>query len=53
MGAEGWLFLFAVLASAALLFSMVFYIILFSDLECDYVCFGKMFKMKKREREAD
>jgi len=37
MGGEGWLFLFAVLAAAGLLFSMVFYIILFSDLECDYV----------------
>lgn len=34
---EGWLFLFAVLLSAVLLFTMVFYIIMFSDLECDYI----------------
>ncbi|PWN19109.1 cornichon, partial [Microstroma glucosiphilum] len=33
----GWLFLFAVLVAAALLFTMVFYIIMFSDLECDYI----------------
>ncbi|KAG8985937.1 hypothetical protein FRB94_004804 [Tulasnella sp. JGI-2019a] len=33
----GWLFLFSVLAAAALLFTMVFYIIMFSDLECDYI----------------
>eukprot|EP00835_Amoeboradix_gromovi_P005824 NODE_592_length_6322_cov_0.357063.p4 type:complete len:131 gc:universal NODE_592_length_6322_cov_0.357063:4050-3658(-) len=32
-----WLWLFAVLLSALLLFCMVFYIILFSDLECDYI----------------
>ncbi|UZJ51629.1 hypothetical protein CBS101457_000949 [Exobasidium rhododendri] len=37
MTGEGWLFLFAVLLSAALLFTMVFYIIMFSDLECDYI----------------
>ncbi|KDN36784.1 putative ERV14-ER-derived vesicles protein [Tilletiaria anomala UBC 951] len=34
---EGWLFLLAVLVSAGLLFTMVFYIIMFSDLECDYI----------------
>jgi len=32
-----WLFLFAVLMAAALLFTMVFFIIMFSDLECDYI----------------
>jgi len=32
-----WLYLFAVLAAAALLFTMVFFIIMFSDLECDYI----------------
>eukprot|EP00834_Sanchytrium_tribonematis_P007314 NODE_644_length_5057_cov_0.295079.p4 type:complete len:132 gc:universal NODE_644_length_5057_cov_0.295079:1297-1692(+) len=32
-----WLWLFAVLLSALLLFCMVFFIILFSDLECDYI----------------
>jgi len=37
MGGVGWLFLFAVLVSAALLFTMVFFIIMFSDLECDYI----------------
>ncbi|KAF8739270.1 hypothetical protein AX14_010245 [Amanita brunnescens Koide BX004] len=36
MGA-GWLFLFAVLWSAILLFGMVFFIIMFSDLESDYI----------------
>ncbi|QRV84091.1 ER-derived vesicles protein ERV14 [Ceratobasidium sp. AG-Ba] len=36
MGA-GWLFLFAVLMAAGLLFTMVFFIIMFSDLECDYI----------------
>ncbi|KAG9104530.1 hypothetical protein FRC06_001616 [Ceratobasidium sp. 370] len=36
MGA-GWLFLFAVLIAAGLLFTMVFFIIMFSDLECDYI----------------
>ncbi|KIK09209.1 hypothetical protein K443DRAFT_671692 [Laccaria amethystina LaAM-08-1] len=33
----GWLFLFAVLYSAALLFGMVFFVIMFSDLESDYI----------------
>ncbi|PWN43012.1 putative ERV14 [Ceraceosorus guamensis] len=37
MTGEGWLFLFAVLLAAGLLFTMVFYIIMFSDLECDYI----------------
>ncbi|KAF9447177.1 cornichon [Macrolepiota fuliginosa MF-IS2] len=37
MGGAGWLFLFAVLMAAGLLFCMVFYIIMFSDLECDYI----------------
>jgi len=37
MGGEGWLFLFAVLMAAVLLFTMVFFIIMFSDLECDYI----------------
>lgn len=37
MGGAGWLFLFAVLAAAGLLFCMVFFIIMFSDLECDYI----------------
>ncbi|KAJ3575050.1 hypothetical protein NP233_g1341 [Leucocoprinus birnbaumii] len=32
-----WLFLFAVLMAAGLLFCMVFFIIMFSDLECDYI----------------
>ncbi|KAI9637212.1 cornichon [Dioszegia hungarica] len=37
MGGEGWLFLFSVLMAAVLLFTMVFFIIMFSDLECDYI----------------
>ncbi|KAF8633271.1 hypothetical protein AX17_004446 [Amanita inopinata Kibby_2008] len=37
MGGAGWLFLFAVLVAAGLLFCMVFFIIMFSDLECDYI----------------
>jgi len=37
MGGIGWVFLFAVLMAAGLLFCMVFFIIMFSDLECDYV----------------
>ncbi|PWN26600.1 hypothetical protein BDZ90DRAFT_233206 [Jaminaea rosea] len=37
MPGEGWLYLLAVLIAAALLFTMVFYIIMFSDLECDYI----------------
>ncbi|KAL0094679.1 cornichon protein-domain-containing protein [Phycomyces blakesleeanus] len=34
---EPMLFLFAVIMAALLLFSMVFFVIMFSDLECDYV----------------
>ncbi|PPQ88460.1 hypothetical protein CVT25_011586 [Psilocybe cyanescens] len=34
---SGWLFLFAVLYAAALLFGMVFFIIMYSDLESDYI----------------
>ncbi|CAO1636646.1 unnamed protein product [Jaminaea pallidilutea] len=37
MPGEAWLFLLAVLTAAGLLFTMVFYIIMFSDLECDYI----------------
>ncbi|EKM81097.1 hypothetical protein AGABI1DRAFT_112798 [Agaricus bisporus var. burnettii JB137-S8] len=37
MGSAGWLFLFGVLMAAGLLFCMVFFIIMFSDLECDYI----------------
>jgi len=37
MGGSGWLFLLAVLVAAGLLFCMVFFIIMFSDLECDYI----------------
>ncbi|KAH0829191.1 cornichon protein-domain-containing protein [Lanmaoa asiatica] len=37
MGGAGWLFLFSVLMAAGLLFTMVFFIIMFSDLECDYI----------------
>ncbi|KDQ20038.1 hypothetical protein BOTBODRAFT_51391 [Botryobasidium botryosum FD-172 SS1] len=37
MTGAGWLFLFAVIAAAGLLFTMVFFIIMFSDLECDYI----------------
>jgi len=37
MSGEAWLFLFAVIMSAALLFTAVFFIIMFSDLECDYL----------------
>jgi hypothetical protein len=37
MTGEAMLFLFSVVVSAALLFAMVYYIIMFSDLECDYV----------------
>jgi hypothetical protein len=33
----GWIFLFAVLYAAALLFGMVFFIIMYSDLESDYI----------------
>ncbi|GAC76148.1 ER vesicle integral membrane protein [Moesziomyces antarcticus T-34] len=35
--ASCWLFLLSVLLSAVLLFTMVFFIIMFSDLECDYI----------------
>ncbi|KAJ1513126.1 hypothetical protein HMI55_005884 [Coelomomyces lativittatus] len=34
---DAWLFLFSVIVSAVLLFAMVFFIIMFSDLECDYI----------------
>ncbi|KAH6914330.1 ER-derived vesicles protein ERV14 [Coprinopsis sp. MPI-PUGE-AT-0042] len=37
MTGAGWLFLFSVLMVAGLLFCMVFFIIMFSDLECDYI----------------
>ncbi|KAJ6449635.1 cornichon [Mycena vulgaris] len=37
MGGAGWLFLFAVLMAAGLLFCMVFFIIMLSDLESDYI----------------
>ncbi|KAF8891752.1 cornichon [Infundibulicybe gibba] len=37
MGGAGWLFLFSVLMAAGLLFCMVFFIIMFSDLESDYI----------------
>ncbi|GAA96112.1 uncharacterized protein L969DRAFT_68865 [Mixia osmundae IAM 14324] len=37
MSGEAWLFLFAVIMSAVLLFTSVFFIIMFSDLECDYL----------------
>ncbi|KAI8612347.1 cornichon [Chytriomyces sp. MP71] len=37
MNGEAWLFLFAVVVAALLLFNMVFFIIMFSDLECDYI----------------
>ncbi|OAD79666.1 hypothetical protein PHYBLDRAFT_27482 [Phycomyces blakesleeanus NRRL 1555(-)] len=37
MVGEAMLFLFAVIMAALLLFSMVFFVIMFSDLECDYV----------------
>ncbi|KAF8161249.1 cornichon [Crassisporium funariophilum] len=34
---SGWLFLFTVLYSAGLLFGMIFVVIMFSDLESDYI----------------
>ncbi|EGG08002.1 uncharacterized protein MELLADRAFT_35170, partial [Melampsora larici-populina 98AG31] len=34
---EAWLFLLGVIVAAVLLFTAVFYIIMFSDLECDYL----------------
>jgi formate-dependent nitrite reductase membrane component NrfD len=37
MTGEAMLFLFSVVVSASLLFAMVYFIIMFSDLECDYV----------------
>ncbi|MBW0488415.1 hypothetical protein O181_028130 [Austropuccinia psidii MF-1] len=37
MSGEPWLFLAAVVVTAVLLFTAVFYIIMFSDLECDYM----------------
>ncbi|KAI9100427.1 cornichon [Phlyctochytrium arcticum] len=37
MNSEGFLFLFGVVMAALLLFAMVFFIIMFSDLECDYI----------------
>jgi len=37
MGYAAWLFLFSVFAVAALLFISIFFIIMFSDLESDYV----------------
>lgn len=37
MSGEAWLYLFSVIMSAVLLFTAVFFIIMFSDLECDYM----------------
>lgn len=37
MHSEAILFLFSVVISAGLLFAMVYFIIMYSDLECDYV----------------
>ncbi|KAJ3361947.1 hypothetical protein AMAG_09567 [Allomyces macrogynus ATCC 38327] len=37
MISESGLFLFGVVMSAVLLFAMVFFIIMYSDLECDYI----------------
>ncbi|BFZ62499.1 COPII-coated vesicle protein [Saitoella coloradoensis] len=37
MTGEGWLFLFAVLVNAVNLFLQVFFTIMYSDLECDYI----------------
>ncbi|ORZ31237.1 ER to Golgi transport-like protein [Catenaria anguillulae PL171] len=37
MVSEAVLFLFGVVMAAVLLFAMVFFIIMFSDLECDYI----------------
>ncbi|ODQ52205.1 cornichon [Saitoella complicata NRRL Y-17804] len=37
MTGEGWLFLFAVLINAVNLFLQVFFTIMYSDLECDYI----------------
>jgi protein cornichon len=37
MGGEAVIFLFALIIAAILLFAMVFFIIMFSDLESDYI----------------
>jgi len=37
MGLEAWLYLLAVLLNAANLFLQVFFTIMYSDLECDYI----------------
>ncbi|KZV99817.1 cornichon-domain-containing protein [Exidia glandulosa HHB12029] len=37
MNGEAWLFIFAVLAAAALIFTSVFFIVSYSDLETDYI----------------
>lgn len=37
MPGDGWLYLFAIIVSAVLLFLTVFYIIMYSDLESDYI----------------
>ncbi|KAM0683044.1 hypothetical protein MDAP_001457 [Mitosporidium daphniae] len=37
MPLEAWIYLLSLILAALLLFAMVFFIILFSDLECDYV----------------
>lgn len=37
MGGEEWLFLFAVLFASALMFMSVFFIMMFSDLELEYI----------------
>lgn len=37
MGGEAILFLLALVISSALLFAAVFFVILFADLECDYI----------------
>ena len=37
MSGEGWLFLFAILLAAVLMFTMVYFSMMFNDLECDYI----------------
>jgi len=37
MSGEAWLYLFAVLINAVNLFLQVFFTIMYSDLECDYI----------------
>jgi len=37
MSGEAWLYLFAVLVNAVNLFLQVFFTIMYSDLECDYI----------------